>query len=65
MEYSFECKVRKFSKRTIGNYVKLLNYLANYMSENFGITTVERVRPCLTLLQLLYLLTFTYSEGML
>lgn len=45
MEYSFECKVRKFSKRTIGNYVKLLNYLANYMSENFGITTVERVRP--------------------
>ena len=43
-EYGFDCKVRKLSARTIGNYQKQLRYLERYLEGEFKITEVEDVR---------------------
>ncbi len=34
-EYSFDCKVRKLSVKTISNYQKQLRYLQRYLEEEF------------------------------
>ncbi|MGN0707493.1 MAG: tyrosine-type recombinase/integrase [Faecalibacterium sp.] len=43
-EYSFDCKVRKMSARTIGNYQKQLRYLQRYLEQEFQVGEVEEVR---------------------
>lgn len=43
-EYSFDCKVRKLSAKTISNYQKQLRYLQRYSEEEFQIKEVEDVR---------------------
>ena len=43
-EYSFDCKVRKLSPKSISNYQKQLKYLQRYMEQEFQIKNVEQVR---------------------
>lgn len=43
-EYSFDCKVRKLSAKTIGNYQKQLRYLQRYLEQDFQVREVEEVR---------------------
>lgn len=44
MEYSFDCKVRKLSIKTIDNYQKQLRYLQRYLEHAYGVKEVEEVR---------------------
>lgn len=44
MEYSFDCKVRKLSAKTISNYQKQLRYLQRYLEHEYGVKEVEDVR---------------------
>lgn len=44
MEYSFDCKIRKLSVRTIDNYQKQLRYLQRYLEQEHGVKEVEEVR---------------------
>jgi len=43
-EYSFDCRIRKLSGRTIDNYQKQLRYLQRYLKQEFQIEAVEEVR---------------------
>lgn len=44
MEYSFDCKIRKLSAKTIENYQKQLRYLQRYLEQEYGVKEVEEVR---------------------
>lgn len=44
-EFSFDCKIRHLSPRTIDNYSKQLRYLERYLSSEFTIGTIEEVKP--------------------
>ncbi len=44
-EYEFDCKARKLSVKTIGGYIKMLGYLADYMEAEYGVRQIEEVRP--------------------
>ncbi len=43
-EFSFECKIRKLSPKTIDNYRKQMKYLQRYLEQEFGIKNVVDVR---------------------
>ena len=43
-EYSFDCRIRKRSPKTIDNYMKQLRYFQTYLEEVHGITHVEEIR---------------------
>lgn len=43
MEYSFDCKIRKLSVKTIQNYQKQLRYLQRYLEQEYGVKAVEEV----------------------
>ena len=43
-EYSFDCRIRKLSPKTIGNYMKQLRYFQTYLEEVHGITHVEEIK---------------------
>ena len=43
-EYSFDCRIRKLSPKTIDNYMKQLRYFQTYLEEVHGITHVEEIR---------------------
>ena len=43
-EYSFDCKVRKLSIKTIDNYQKQFRYLQRYLEKEYGVTEVEEVK---------------------
>ena len=44
MEYSFDCKIRKLSAKTIENYQKQLRYLQRYLEQEYNVKEVEEVR---------------------
>jgi integrase/recombinase XerD len=44
MEYSFDCKIRKLSPKTIENYQKQLTYLQRYLADEHNTTLIEAVR---------------------
>ena len=44
LEYSFDCKVRKLSPKTIENYQKQLRYLQRYLENEYGVKEVQEVR---------------------
>lgn len=44
LEYSFDCKVRKLSVKTIDNYQKQLRYLQRYLEKEYGVKEVEEVK---------------------
>ncbi len=46
MEYSFDCKIRKLSAKTIENYQKQLRYLQRYLEQAYGMKEVEEVKGC-------------------
>ncbi len=43
-EFSFECKIRKLSPKTIDNYRKQLLYMQRYLESEFSIKNVDEVR---------------------
>ena len=44
MEYSFDCKIRKLSAKSIENYQKQLRYLQRYLEQEYNVKEVEEVR---------------------
>ena len=44
LEYSFDCKVRKLSVKTIENYQKQLRYLQRYLEKEYRVAEVEDVK---------------------
>ena len=43
-EYSFDCRIRKLSPKTIDNYMKQLRYFQTYLEEVYGIIHVEEIK---------------------
>lgn len=43
-EYSFDCKIRKLSGKTIENYQKQLRYLQRYLEQEYNVKEVEEVK---------------------
>ena len=44
-EFSFDCKIRHLSLKTIDNYSKQLRYLERFLRSDFSIKTIEEVQP--------------------
>lgn len=43
-EYSFDCRIRKLSPKTIDNYMKQLRYFQIFLEEMYGIIHVEEIK---------------------
>ena len=43
-EYTFDCKIRKLSPKTISNYTKQLRYFQRYVQANYKLEKVEKVQ---------------------
>ncbi len=43
-EFTFECKIRKLSTKTVDNYRKQLLYLQRYLEKEFQVKNVDEVR---------------------
>jgi len=43
LEFEFNCQVRKLSPRTIGNYKKQIQYLLNFLEQEYSVTVLEEV----------------------
>ena len=43
-EYSFDCRIRKLSPKTIENYMKQLRYFQRYLEDTYGISHVEEIK---------------------
>ena len=45
LEFEFNCQVRKLSPRTVGNYKKQIQYLLNFLEQEYSVTVLEEVEP--------------------
>lgn len=44
-EFIFNCQCRKLSKKTVHNYKLQISYLLNCLSQEHGVTELEKVTP--------------------
>lgn len=45
LEFEFNCQVRKLSPRTVDNYKKQIQYLLNFLEQEYSVTVLEEVEP--------------------
>lgn len=44
-EFNFNCQCRRLSQKTTNNYQKQIQYLLNYLEQDYGIKELEQVSP--------------------